>query len=81
MLLVFWGAKVPPVESAIPHTGEVTNTVAVSFSGMVAWQAAMQARAGLRRWWSRHFEITGRATFSLGKRPGAEGNSHHGDSS
>lgn len=64
MPLVFWGAKVPPVESAVPQIGEITNTVAVSFSGMVAWQAVRQARIGLGRWWSRHVEITGRATRS-----------------
>lgn len=80
MLLVFWGAKVPPVESAVPHIGEITNTVAVSFSGMVGWQAAGQARARLRRWWSRHVEIGAYARVSLGKRPG-NGDSRHGDSS
>jgi hypothetical protein len=80
MLLVFWGAKVPSVESTVPHIGEITNTVAVSFSGMVGWQAIRQARIGLGLWWSRHVEITGRATLSLGKRP-RDGDSHHSDSS
>jgi len=69
MVLLYWGARFPPVESLIPHISGITNTAAASFTGMAGWQTARQAWTRLRRWWSRHVEITGRATFSLGKRP------------
>lgn len=80
MVALYWAAKTPPVESAVPHISEITNTAVASFTAMVGWQMAKQATIGLRRWWSRHVEFVVRGKVSLGKTP-EERDSHGSDSS
>lgn len=80
MVALYWAAKLPPVESAVPHIGEITNTATASFTAMVSWQMARQAKVGLSHWWSSHVKISILGTFSIGKPP-EERDSHHSDSS
>jgi hypothetical protein len=80
IVVLYWVARVPPLETAIPHIDVAMNTLSVSFTGMVGWQTLQQTRVGVKRWWSRHVQITGRATFSLGKPP-EDGDAGRGDSS
>jgi hypothetical protein len=80
MVVFYWAAKFPPVQSAVPHIGEITNSAAASFTAMVGWQLLGQAGAGLRHWCSRHVQFSIRGTFSWGKPP-RERISHRSDSS
>ena len=77
---LYWAAKSPGVESAVPHIAGVTNTAIFSFTAMVGWQVARQAADGLRRWWNDHMQVIVRWNFSLGKLP-KDRDSHDSDSS
>jgi len=68
MLALYWAAKYPSVNSAVPHIAGLTNTVAWSLSVTVGGQSARHAKAKLIKWWSHHIEISGRLTLRLGKK-------------
>jgi hypothetical protein len=70
MLALYWAAKYPPVNLAVPHLIGLTNTAAGLLSVAVGGQSARQAKAKLIKWWSHHVEIkiSGRVTFWLGKK-------------
>jgi hypothetical protein len=57
MIMLYWAAKYPSAVAAVPYVGEMTNTVAVSLSIMIAWQSVGQATARLAEWCSHHIEI------------------------
>jgi hypothetical protein len=70
MLALYWAAKYPPMDAAVPHLAGMTNTVAGSLSIVVGGQSARQAKAKLVQWFSRHVEISGRVTLRLGRKGG-----------
>ena len=73
MLMLYWAAKYPPVDSVVPHLAGTTNIVAGSLSFLVGGQSVKQTKgelAKLFRWLSCHVEISGPVTIRLGEKEG-----------